>query len=217
MEIRRRMAQERDHPHQEPKPMRSWGQNHKELLPSPPPAALRMDEDPADHVAETTALTIKGAARDMTETKRLTLLERLAKAKAEGAVKPIPAAVDNTSENNNPDMDVKVIKGRGIRARIQLKIKLESEKKQFRHNVNESKAQALRHLLLESKARREAAEKDLTLKRLDMIDRQREVRRRLMVLKMMAAETDQERRARELREKLLARKALLKAGDVGRA
>jgi E3 ubiquitin-protein ligase Topors len=212
MEIRRRMAQERNHPHQEPKPMRSWGQNNKELLPSPPPAALRMDEDPADHVAETTALTIKGAARDTTETKRLTLLERLAKAKAEGAVRPIPSPVEN--DTTNTDVDMKVIKGRGIRARIQLKIKLESEKKQFRHNVNESKAQALRHLILESKARREAAETDLTLKRLDMIDRQREVRRRLMVLKMMAAETDQERRARELREKLLARKAMLKAENL---
>jgi E3 ubiquitin-protein ligase Topors len=171
-----------------------------------------MDEDPADHVAETTALTIKGAARDTAETKRLTLLERLAKAKAEGAVKPIPSPVENDIPNT--DVDMKVIKGRGIRARIQLKIKLESEKKQFRHNVNESKAQALRHLLLESKARREAAETDLTLKRLDMIDRQREVRRRLMVLKMMAAETDQERRARELREKLLARKAMLKAESL---
>jgi E3 ubiquitin-protein ligase Topors len=213
MEIRRRMVQERDHPQtQGQKPMRSWGQNHKELLPSPPPAALRMDEDPADHVAETTALTIKGAARDTAETKRLTLLERLAKAKAEGAVKPIPSPVENDIPNT--DVDMKVIKGRGIRARIQLKIKLESEKKQFRHNVNESKAQALRHLLLESKARREAAETDLTLKRLDMIDRQREVRRRLMVLKMMAAETDQERRARELREKLLARKAMLKAESL---
>jgi E3 ubiquitin-protein ligase Topors len=213
MEIRRRMAQERDHPQtQGQKPMRSWGQNHKELLPSPPPAALRMDEDKEGHVAETTALTIKGAARDTTETKRLTLLERLAKAKAEGAIKPIPSPVENNTPNT--DVDMKVIKGRGIRARIQLKIKLESEKKQFRHNVNESKAQALRHLLLESKARREAAETDLTLKRLDMIDRQREVRRRLMVLKMMAAETDQERRARELREKLLARKAMLKAENL---
>jgi E3 ubiquitin-protein ligase Topors len=176
-----------------------------------------MDEDTEDHVAETTALTIKGAARDITETKRLTLLERLAKAKAEGAIKPIPSPIETTDENKSPDVDMKVIKGRGIRARIQLKIKLESEKKQFRHNVNESKAQALRHLLLESKARREAAETDLTLKRLDMIDRQREVRRRLMVLKMMAAETDQERRARELREKLLARKALLKAEGIGKA
>jgi E3 ubiquitin-protein ligase Topors len=213
MEIRRRIAQERDHPQtQGQKPMRSWGRNHKELLPSPPPAALRMDEDPADHVAETTALTIKGAARDSTETKRLTLLERLAKAKAEGAVKATPSPVENDTPNT--DVDMKIIKGRGIRARIQLKIKLESEKKQFRHNVNESKAQALRHLLLESKARREAAETDLTLKRLDMIDRQREVRRRLMVLKMMAAETDQERRARELREKLLARKAMLKAENL---
>jgi len=164
-----------------------------------------MDEDPLDHVAETTALTIKGAARDTTETKRLTLLERLAKAKAEGAVKPTPSPpIESPTDVVEPDM--KVVKGRGIRARIQLKIKLESEKKQFRHNVNESKAQVLRRLLLESKARREAEETDSTLKRLDMIDRQREVRRRLMVLKMMAAETDQERRARELREKLLARK-----------
>jgi len=174
-----------------------------------------MDEDPEDHVAETTALTIKGAARDTVETKRLTLLERLAKAKAEGQAKIIPVETGEGIVATEPDM--KVIKGRGIRARIQLKIKLESEKKQFRHNVNESKAQALRHLLLESKARREAAETDLTLKRLDMIDRQREVRRRLMVLKMMAAETDQERRARELREKLLARKALLKAEGPGKA
>lgn len=215
MEIRRRMAEERSHPQPEQKPMRSWGQNHKELLPSPPPSNLRMDEDAEDHVAETTALTIKGAARDTVETKRLTLLERLAKAKAEGQAKLTPVETEEGIVATEPDM--KVIKGRGIRARVQLKIKLESEKKQFRHNVNESKAQALRHLLLESKARREAAETDFTLKRLDMIDRQREVRRRLMVLKMMAAETDQERRARELREKLLARKAMLKAESMAKA
>jgi E3 ubiquitin-protein ligase Topors len=182
-----------------------------------------MDENSEDHVAETTALSIKGAARDSVETKRLTLLERLAKAKAEGSVKPSPtptgtskpsaAIIDTVDGAGTIDPDVKTIKGRGIRARIQLKIKLESEKKQFRHNVNESKAQALRRVLLENKARREAEETDLTLRRLDMIDRQREVRRRLMVLKMMAAETDQERRARELREKLLARKAMLKSGS----
>jgi E3 ubiquitin-protein ligase Topors len=178
-----------------------------------------MDEDSVDHVAETTALTIKGAARDSTETKRLTLLERLAKAKAEGAVRPTPSPatveiVDTPDAAGTIDPEVKTIKGRGIRARIQLKIKLESEKKQFRHNVNESKAQELRRRLLESKARREAEETDLTLKRLDMIDRQREVRRRLMVLKMMAAETDQERRARELREKLLARKRALQTDQA---
>jgi E3 ubiquitin-protein ligase Topors len=60
--------------------------------------------------------------------------------------------------------------------------------------------------LLEAKAKREAEETDLGLKRLDIIDRKKEVRRRLMVLKMMAAETDQERRARELRDRLMARK-----------
>lgn len=211
MELRRRRLSGRDRDHvQEQRPMRSWGKPKVELLPSPPPAALRMDDDPieTDHTAETTALTIKGAARDPVETKRLTLLERLAKAKAEGSIKPLAPT------EPAPSLDeTKTIKGRGIRARIQLKIKLESEKKQFRHNVNESKAQELRRMLLESKAKREAEETDLTLKRMDVLDRKMEVRRRLMVLKMMAAETDQERRARELREKLLARKREMR-GDV---
>lgn len=209
MELRRRRLSERDRDHvREQRPMRSWGKPKVELLPSPPPATLRMDDDPieTDHTAETTALTIKGAARDPVETKRLTLLERLAKAKAEGSIKP------PTPAEAVPD-EAKTIKGRGLRARIQLKIKLESEKKQFRHNVNESKAQELRRILLESKAKREAEETDLTLKRMDVLDRKMEVRRRLMVLKMMAAETDQERRARELREKLLARKREMR-GDV---
>jgi E3 ubiquitin-protein ligase Topors len=205
MESRRRRLSERE---QEQRPMRTWGNKEQvELLPSPPPATLRMDDDPieTDHAAENTALTIKGAAREPNETKRLTLLERLAKAKAEGSVSvnPPPVPIPTQAETES---ELKIIKGRGIRARIQLKIKLESEKKQFRHNVNESKAQELRRVLLESKAKREAEETDLTLKRLDVLDRKMEVRRRLMVLKMMAAETDQERRARELREKLLARK-----------
>jgi E3 ubiquitin-protein ligase Topors len=192
--------------------MRTWGNKEQvELLPSPPPATLRMDDDPieTDHAAETTALTIKGAARDPNETKRLTLLERLAKAKAEGSVSVNPPPIPSVATES----ELKTIKGRGIRARIQLKIKLETEKKQFRHNVNESKAQELRRMLLESKAKREAEETDLTLKRLDVLDRKMEVRRRLMVLKMMAAETDQERRARELREKLLARKREMR-GDA---
>jgi E3 ubiquitin-protein ligase Topors len=155
--------------------------------------------------AEASLLTIKGAARDGADIKRLTLLERLAKAKAERAAAASTLTIPSPTpiEEEPPPITTK---GRGLRARIQLKIKLESENKQFRHNLNTSKAQALRTRLLEAKAKREAEETDLGLKRLDIIDRKKEVRRRLMVLKMMAAETDQERRARELRDRLMARK-----------
>jgi E3 ubiquitin-protein ligase Topors len=159
--------------------------------------------------SETTMIAIKGAAKEQDLDKRKKLLERLAKAKAQLA--PPPLVSSTPASAPAPSIDVGETKRarltRDIRSRIQLKIKLESEKKQFRTNINESKAQELRRKLLEAKAKREAEETDLVLKRLDMIDRKREVRRRLMVLKMMAAETDQERRARELREKLVARKA----------
>lgn len=209
--------------------MREWGKKPPvELLPSPPPSHLRMETSPSteaakadrdwlspsvheSHQARAAAklLSIKGAANEnenQAEAKRRILLERLAKLKSE----PKPPSMP-TSLTEGPDSSTaEVVKGRGmksiVRARIQLKLKLESEKATFRHNVNESKAQELRRRLLDAKARREAEETDLTLKRLDMIDRKRELRRRLMVVKMMAAETESERRARELKERLLERK-----------
>lgn len=244
----------------EGRPMREWGRK-VELLPSPPPASLRMDYSPTVTVqseadggsvmenrqarAAAKLLSIKGAAKDlaappanvngnMTEadTKRQKLLDRLAKLKSEYTTKTPPLSdhkndpaippTDGDGDGDGgaePDVDVEVevVKGRGTsrsinRARIQLKLKLESEKKTFRHSLNISKAQELRQRLLETKARREAEETDATLRRLDLVDRKRELRRRLMVVKMMAAETGQERRARELRERLMARKMELASG-----
>ncbi|WWD16880.1 hypothetical protein CI109_101312 [Kwoniella shandongensis] len=100
-----------------------------------------------------------------------------------------------------------------VRARLKLRLKLENERAQFRRNVAESKAQELRRRLLEAKAKREAQEEvegyggmDSVLKKMDTEERRKEVRRRLMRLKMIEAETESERRQRELREKLLARK-----------
>ncbi|TYJ55817.1 hypothetical protein B9479_003469 [Cryptococcus floricola] len=52
------------------------------------------------------------------------------------------------------------------------------------------------------------------LKRMTEQERQREVRRRLMVAKLKAAETDQERRARELKVRLMERKKGVEAGVV---
>jgi E3 ubiquitin-protein ligase Topors len=194
-----------------------------ELMPSPPSAALRMEED-VELPAVSSGLSIKGAAKESAmPSKRLTLLERLAKAKAEAAsnnstlplpepepIIPTPVGILHDDSILDPLISPPtVIKGRGkevVRARIALKMKLENEKQTFRRNANESKAQELRRRLLESKAQRQAQETDATLRELDRIDRAKEVRRRLMVLKMMAAETDAERRARELREKLQARK-----------
>lgn len=224
--------------------MREWGRK-VELLPSPPPAQLRMD-DPArttinddqppevwkheDRQARAAAklLSIKGAAKDLAATaaavettsiplteaeiKRQKLLERLAKAKAKSSSTP-PLNPDKTQPPPVPEPEI--TKGRGLRARIQLKLKLESEKKTFRHTCNISKAQSLRQRLLLAKAAREAEETDQTLRRLDIIDRKRELRRRLMVVKMMAAETGSERRARELRERLVARRAALEDGRIG--
>ncbi|KAK8861223.1 hypothetical protein IAR55_002042 [Kwoniella newhampshirensis] len=100
-----------------------------------------------------------------------------------------------------------------VRARLKLRLKLETERAQFRRNVAESKAQELRRRLLEARAKREAQEEvegfggmDIVLKKMDTEERRKEVRRRLMRLKMIEAETESERRQRELREELLARK-----------
>lgn len=236
--------------------MREWGKK-VELLPSPPPASLRMDDPtPEPAMAEVVLgvgtvmenrqaraaaklLSIKGAAKTLpavssvtvseVDSKRQKLLDRLAKAKSEALVKTPPLTTDSVAStlpipmtDMEPDAEVGVVKGRGAsrlinRARIQLKLKLESEKKTFRHSLNISKAQELRQRLLDAKARREAEETDNTLKRLDVVDRKRELRRRLMVVKMMAAETESERRARELRERLMARKMAMAGGQGGEA
>ncbi|OCF34107.1 hypothetical protein I316_04055 [Kwoniella heveanensis BCC8398] len=113
-----------------------------------------------------------------------------------------------------------------VRARLALKLKLENEKATLRHNIAESKAKELRRLLLERKALKEAEEvasnyggMDHVLKKMSTDERKREVRRRLMRLRVMEAETENERRSRELKEKLMAKKRLMsesvnKAGNV---
>jgi E3 ubiquitin-protein ligase Topors len=202
-----------------------------ELLPSPPPRPLRMDEEEIKEREEAVpkrtetqeALSIRGAAAS---TAKLSLAERLAKAKAEAAANspnlnppqpspPVPTPpplVHSISEPTQPAMNKPGVRA-AVQARLKLRLKLASEKRSYVFNLNESRAQELRAKILEAKARREADETDAVLREMDKVDRAREVRRRLMVLKMMAAETESERRARELKEKLLGdRKAkMLKA------
>jgi len=165
--------------------------------------------------AEASALTIRGAAAGPSS--KLTLLERLQKAKAEAAAKntvpastsPAPIAppplVHSTSDPDNTAMSKPGVRA-AVQARLRLRLRLASEKKSYVYNQNESRAQLLRDQILAAKAKREASETDAVLKHMDKVDRAREVRRRLMVLKMMAAETESERRARELKEKLLGDK-----------
>ena len=176
------------------------------------------EEASAPAAAPETGLTIRGAAT--TATARLTLLERLKKAKAEAAARsagttepeqltpPLEPALTPTiptAPAPEPAMSKPGVRA-AVQARLRLRLKLASEKKTYVFNQNESRAQALRAQILEAKARREAAEPDETLKTLDRVDRAREIRRRLMVLRMMEAETDSERRARELKEKLMGEK-----------
>ncbi|GFZ43004.1 hypothetical protein JCM24511_00722 [Saitozyma sp. JCM 24511] len=226
-----------------------------ELLPSPPAAPLRMDEtsEEAMELDEVDSrigaavispispgLSIRGAAKEV-EPRRLSLLERLAKAKAEAAgsttkataasaAPPPPAAVTTSGlvstiippqvshAEVSPPPPPPLVHSLSdpapsrsgvrevLRARLRLRLKLESERASLKHSRDESKAQELRRVLLEAKARRQAAETDATLRKMDRLERKAEVRRRLMVLKMMAAETEGERKQRELKEKLLAEK-----------
>jgi E3 ubiquitin-protein ligase Topors len=171
-------------------------------------------------------LSIRGAAKvePVSSSARLSLLERLAKAKTEAAalngapLTPIftvkwevplkPLTNGDVPTISDPTLSPgAALKSPGVRAivqaRLRLRLKLASEKKVFVYNQNESKAQELRRMLLEARARREADETDAVLRKLDKVDRAREVRRRLMVEKMMAAETESERRARELKERLM--------------
>ncbi|KAI9632201.1 uncharacterized protein MKK02DRAFT_30074 [Dioszegia hungarica] len=148
----------------------------------------------------------------------LTLKERLAKAKAEAlglAQTPLPEnPAEITAEDlletspTAPSAPRRSISGlkETVRARLRLRLKLESERANFRHNIAESRAQELRRQLLEAKVTRQAAETDAVLRRMDRLDWQKEVRRRLMVEKMLQAETEGEKRARELKEKLSAEK-----------
>ena len=191
-----------------------------ELLPSPPLAPLRMDDDigigkvPDD--AGLTVLSIRGASKvepvPAPTTPRLSLLERLAKAKAEAptltpltpispldGVSPLQHTPSDATGVSLKSPDVRAV----VQARLRLRLKLASERKVFVYNQNESKAQELRRQLLEVRARREAEETDAVLRKMDRVDRAREVRRRLMVVKMMAAETESERRERELKERLM--------------
>ncbi|ORX36268.1 hypothetical protein BD324DRAFT_484357 [Kockovaella imperatae] len=194
--------------------LRGWSPKREEekpveLLPSPPPPLLRMDEDlTADADPSAGKLTIRGAAA----APRKTLLERLAAAKAEAAEKVndplIPPPLPHSISDPVTSAAVPNITGvrAAVQARLRLKLKLASEKKAFVFNQNESRAQALRAMILEAKARREATETDNVLRHMDRLDRAREIRRRLMVEKMMAAETEAERKARELKERLMGEK-----------
>ncbi|WRT65329.1 uncharacterized protein IL334_002272 [Kwoniella shivajii] len=128
---------------------------------------------------------------------------------AEISPPPIPHTISDPTSSSQSATGVRAL----VRARIKMKLKLESEKATFRRNVNESKAQELRRRLLESKAKKEAEEvinnyggMDKVLRKMTTEERKKEVRRRLMMLKMIEAETENERRTRELKEKLLARK-----------
>lgn len=205
-----------------------------ELLPSPPARTLAMDELlTRDHLSrteisdgsapamtqESTAnngpiISIRGAAAAPV---KLTLAERLAKAKAEAAAAnaqtdamppqsttpptapPLPHSVSDPTQTTMSKPGVRA----AVQARLKLRLKLASEKKTFVYNQNESRAQILRAKILEAKAAREAEETDMILRQMDKIDRAKEVRRRLMALKMMAAETESETRARELKERLI--------------
>lgn len=196
-----------------------------ELLPSPPPRPLRMDAETVEDVVQDAAdqelvandtrsiLSIRGAAATgQSSTNRLSLVERLAKAKAEARVPSEttlsssdaapPLLVHSQSDPTQTTLSKPGMRA-AVQARLKLRLKLASEKKVLVFNLNESRAQELRAKILEAKARREAEETDAVLREMDKVDRAKEVRRRLMVLKMMAAETDSEKRARELKEKLV--------------
>ena len=225
-----RLEPESEHPSAQP--LREWAKPKIELLPSPPPAQLRMEmededvldigEEELDVVEEEivpSSLTIKGAARP--PSKRLSLLDRLAKAKAEAAalngsvLTPInentpvsPVLPPSISDPTSSRASVR----EAVHSRLRLRLKLESEKATMKHNMNESKAQELRRTLLKAKERRQAKETDATLRKMDQLERAMEVRRKLMVMKMMAAETEGERKERELKERLVAerRRKMLK-------
>ncbi|WVW79787.1 hypothetical protein I302_101757 [Kwoniella bestiolae CBS 10118] len=101
------------------------------------------------------------------------------------------------------------------RRSIRIKTRLETERVLYVKNTNESKAQELRRKILEHKARREKEQiesnygniaNDEVLRKMDSDERKREVRRRLMSLKMLSAETKAERRQRELKERLMKRR-----------
>ena len=240
-----------------------------ELLPSPSPKPLRMDGGPREDFLQeqrpSVGLTIKGSAvpKDP-ESRRLSLLERLANAKAQQSPSspitnghhppsPVPADMPTTLADRHAILLERLARAKAeaiaanaivqevlssalpmeeayieetdqvfsplddkdrLRARIRLRTKLELEKASLRKNVNESKAQELRRRLLEAKAKRDAEETDSVLKRMDRAERAAEIRRRLMAVKMMAAETEAERKARELKERLLSRKKSMAGGGA---
>ncbi|KAK6906980.1 hypothetical protein I203_100969 [Kwoniella mangroviensis CBS 8507] len=101
------------------------------------------------------------------------------------------------------------------RREIRIKTRLETERIIYVKNTNESKAQELRRRILQNKAKREKEQMesnfggmkdDKILSSMDVEERKKEVRRRLMRLKMLGAETEQERRARVLKERLMEKK-----------
>jgi hypothetical protein len=158
------------------------------------------NEEDAPPDLENGGLHIRGVAKaDVPITsKREALLEKLAKAKAESASIFTEQLLNTPSEPAMASPAVRAV----VKARLKLRLKLASEKKSY----TESRAQWLRIQILEARAKRETEETDAVLRRLDKVDRDREIRRRLMVEKMMNAETESERRARELKERLLGEK-----------
>lgn len=212
--------------------MRMWGVTAKvqrvELLPDEPVPTKPLRAEIEEETIQP-SLTIKGAAVVEPPSRRLTLRERLAKAKGETIPPPIlpiasPEAIsgdllnlpEHTAEINAEDLLAtsasapprRSLSGlkETVRARLRLRLKLEAERADLRHNIAESKAYELRRRLLEAKVERQAADTDAVLRKMDRLDRQKEVRRRLMVEKMLQAETEGEKRARELKERLTAEK-----------
>ncbi|RXK37011.1 hypothetical protein M231_05718 [Tremella mesenterica] len=238
-----------------------------ELLPSPPRTNM-VDVDTTQestvgildnvdvNLTRSGGISIKGASNHVNgqKQKRLTLLERLAKAKSESqGLSNLPSTTSlNSNSNSNVQHDVshisildqtrtqaieqenqtrtqtieednetdrkpnsrieeeKVQTKKSLkemkRSRMKLRLKLENEKASYKFKTNQSRAYALRSRLLLSKARRAAKEEDSSLRDLDKVERFKEIRRRLMVLKMMQAETIVERRARELKAKLMEKR-----------
>jgi E3 ubiquitin-protein ligase Topors len=177
-----------------------------------------MDEEMGEEVKApplpVPSLHIKGAAKEI-EPRRISLLERLAKAKAEAVTLNGTSINGMTADPTQPPalthsilepLPRRATVHETVRDRLQLQTKLESERATLKHNINESRAQELRRRLLDAKANRQAAETDVTLRKMDRLERAVELRRRLMVLKIMAAETEGERKQRELKERLMAEK-----------
>jgi E3 ubiquitin-protein ligase Topors len=201
-----------------------------ELMPSPTAVPLRMDDDEVKVGAvevtedvETTEEEANGSLNIRGASKVEAQIPKAENALSKPTPVPEPSASDilqeqtlntlpytnsqdgETSQDKQPPLSTlppvfsSPSARTALRARLKLRLKLANEKKSY----TESRAQTLRLQILENRARREAEETDAVLRRLDKGDRDKEIRRRLMVEKMLSAETESERRARVLKERLV--------------